>query len=449
MKKLLRKLWKKISSNMILTVYVVSSLLVVGISIGSQIQAKMLIRESEHNFRDRMLESAKRLTLLTTAEELNSYREPADAAKPEWKALRQKLIKYAKDNDVTYAYYMRVIGDKIQFIVDNDLDEETRSGIDTKLEELSSYGDMLPTVEEKAKVTKVGQYAEGWEGLCSAYVLMFNADGSIAAISGVDVNDEHLLKLHSREHWLIIIKLLAFFIVFGSGYFCIKNLNRLVWFKTQEILGLQSAIVYGMATMVESRDAVTGGHVERTQHYLRTLIKGLNKVGLYKEELRKWDTKMMIEASQLHDLGKIAIPDSILNKPGSLTQQEFETMKKHVESGVSIINKMESRTHGADFLGYAKIIIETHHEKWDGSGYPKGLAGRDIPLPGRLMALADAYDTITSNRPYKEAIPPEEAARIIHEGSGSHFDPILVYAFEQVADRFAKIASQPVNGATA
>jgi len=446
MKELLRKLWKIISSNMIVTVYVVSSLLVVGISIWSQWQTATVIDVSERNFSDELLAEAKRLASLATLEELNSYRVPADAQRPEWKALRQKLIAFANDAGVTFAYYLRVEGDKVQYIVDNDLDEKTRSGIDTKPEELSGFIDLTPTlVEGKPKVTQLGEYAEDWPGLISAYVPIFDGDGNIAAICGVDAYDADLLRMHKIERWLIIAKSIAFIIVFGSGVYCIKNLNWVVGVKTQEVFKLKNAIVYGMANMIESRDAVTGGHVERTQHYLRELIGGLNKVGLYQDELRKWDAELMIEASQLHDVGKIAISDSILKKPGSLTPEEFERMKQHVEFGVNILKGMGSETPGANFLRHAKIIIETHHEKWDGSGYPKGLAGRDIPLPGRLMAIADTYDALTSMRPYKDAIPPEDAARIIHEGSGSNFDPVLVYAFEQVADQFASIARRPSN----
>jgi len=147
----------------------------------------------------------------------------------------------------------------------------------------------------------------------------------------------------------------------------------------------------------------------------------------------------MLGSSQLHDVGKIAISDSILKKPGRLTQQEFDSMKKHVEFGIGIIERIESEASGTDFLRYAKIFAEAHHEKWDGSGYPNGLAGNKIPLPGRLMAIADVYDALTSTRPYKEAFSHEEATRIIRKGRGKHFDPVLVDAFELVADKFASI----------
>ncbi|MDR2562120.1 MAG: HD domain-containing protein [Holophagales bacterium] len=445
MKELLRRFGKYVSRNLMMIVYFSAGFAVIGISIYSQRQMVTVINSSEHNFRDKLIADAKRLAPLATLEELNNYRVPADAQRPEWKALRQKLIEFAEDAEVKYAYYLRVEGDKVQYIVDNDLDENTRSGIDTEPEELSTYIDIKPTLEGEACVSQLGEYAKDWPGLVSAYVPLFDDNGRVAAICGVDVDDRNLLEMHAMERWLIVIKTLAFIILYVSGVFCIGGLNKMVEIKIREVVKLQNAIMHGVANMVESRDSGTGEHIERTQHYLRALIDSLSKMGLYQKEMKEWDIELMIESSQLHDVGKIAISDSILNKPGSLTTEEFEIMKKHVESGITIIERIEQDAYGTDFLRYAKIIAQTHHEKWDGSGYPKGLAGSDIPLPGRLMAIADMYDALTSSRSYKDPYPSEEAARIIREGRGTHFDPVLVDAFEQVADRFASIARRPSN----
>jgi putative two-component system response regulator len=216
-----------------------------------------------------------------------------------------------------------------------------------------------------------------------------------------------------------------------------ENLQKLVAEKTGKVLELQSAILKTVADLVESRDNVTGGHVERTQHGLKVLIEGLEDLGLYREQMEGWDKDLMLQSSQLHDVGKIAIADSILNKPGRLTTEEFEEIKRHAALGVEIIERIESETRDSDFLKYAKVFAGTHQEKWDGSGYPNGLAGEDIPLQGRLMAIADVYDALVSDRPYKKAFSHEEAVQIILDGKGTHFDPVLVDVFEQVADQFS------------
>jgi len=219
-----------------------------------------------------------------------------------------------------------------------------------------------------------------------------------------------------------------------------ENLQRLVEEKTRDVLKLQNAILRGMADIVEGRDDATGGHIARTQRFLAELIGGLDAMGLYREDMQGWDMDLVIESSQLHDVGKIAVPDSILKKPGPLAKGEFEEMKKHVEHGVGIIERIESEVPGSDFLRYAKVFAKTHHEKWDGSGYPDGLAGGAIPLAGRLMAVADVYDALTSRRPYKAPFPHGEAARIVLGEGGRHFDPTLVEVFGRVADRFALAA---------
>ena len=215
-----------------------------------------------------------------------------------------------------------------------------------------------------------------------------------------------------------------------------ENLHTMVMEKTGKILELQSAILGTVADLVESRDSATGGHVARTQYGLKAMIDKLKESGLYQEQMKEWDIDLMLQSSQLHDVGKIAIADSILKKPAPLTREEFEEMKKHAMLGVHIIERIGREAPDSDFLTYAKVFAGTHHERWDGSGYPNGLAGEDIPLPGRLMAIVDVYDALIFNRPYKEAFSHEEAVRIILEGRGRHFDPVLVDVFEQVAGRF-------------
>jgi putative two-component system response regulator len=215
-----------------------------------------------------------------------------------------------------------------------------------------------------------------------------------------------------------------------------ENLQQMVEEKTGKVLELQDALLKTVADLVESRDDITGGHVARTQHGLAVLVAALDDLGLCRDQMEGWDIPLLLQSSQLHDVGKISISDQVLNKPGKLTPEEFDEMKLHATFGVKIIEKMESLTAESDFLKYAKIFAGTHHEKWDCSGYPCGIAGEDIPLQGRLMAIADVYDALVSDRPYKKAFSHEQAVTIIMEGKGTHFDPVLTDVFEQVADQF-------------
>jgi putative two-component system response regulator len=216
------------------------------------------------------------------------------------------------------------------------------------------------------------------------------------------------------------------------------NLQKMVDEKTKTVLELQDAILKTVANLVESRDDITGGHIERTQQGVAILVEALRNHPVFGEEVADWDLKLLLQSSQLHDVGKIAISDRILQKPGKLEPEEFEEMKKHTSFGVQIIEQIEASTSTSDFLKYAKIFAGTHHEKWNGSGYHHGLAGEDIPLQGRIMALADVYDALTSARPYKKAFSHEEAIRIIQEGKGTQFDPALTDIFIEVMNNAKK-----------
>jgi putative two-component system response regulator len=208
--------------------------------------------------------------------------------------------------------------------------------------------------------------------------------------------------------------------------------------KTKTILKLQNKILAAMAEMVEGRDGTTGDHITNTQRYLKSLLSAAINAGLWPEQTSQWDIEQLVQSSQLHDVGKISISDSVLKKPGKLTEEEFWEMKQHVRFGIGFIERLEDGEEDSRFLGYAKIFAAFHHEKWDGSGYPHGFSGENIPLLGRMMAIADVYDALTSERPYKKAFSHAEAVRIITEGKGTHFDPALVNLFEEVAGTFRR-----------
>jgi len=218
------------------------------------------------------------------------------------------------------------------------------------------------------------------------------------------------------------------------------NLESKVRDKTLEVFTLQNAVLAIVAELVEFRDKQTGGHISRTQLYLKALTDAIIREGLYSEEISKWDMDFFLPSAQLHDVGKIGISDTILNKPGRLTPEEFEIMKTHVIIGVDAVEKIMRMTDEHAFLRHAFLIVGTHHEKWDGSGYPLRLKGNKISLEGRLMAIADVYDALISKRPYKRAFSCEEAGDLIISGAGTHFDPVLVEVFKKVEGKFKEVS---------
>ena len=221
------------------------------------------------------------------------------------------------------------------------------------------------------------------------------------------------------------------------------NLEIKVREKTAEIFSLQNAVLATVSDLVESRDEFTGKHISRTQLFLQALIEDIiSAEGEYAEEINTWNMDFLLPSAQLHDVGKIAISDVVLNKPSKLTPEEFEIMKTHVTVGVELVKKIISETKKHAFLNHALLFAGAHHEKWDGSGYPAGLKGDKIPLEGRLMAIADVYDALISERPYKKALTHEKACEIIVEGAGSHFDPVLIEVFKRVKDEFKKITNE-------
>ena len=222
----------------------------------------------------------------------------------------------------------------------------------------------------------------------------------------------------------------------GELAYITGNLQNLVNEKAGKVVALQNAILKMMADFVEFRDNATAGHAERTQNGVKILIDELNARGLFQDTIGTWDLFLILQSAQLHDIGKIAIVDQILRKPGPLTKDEFNEMKKHTSCGLEMIERIEASTGESELLNHAKIFALTHHEKWDGTGYPRGLCGGAIPLEGRIMAIVDVYDALVSERPYKKAFTHEEAVQIILDGKNTQFDPVLIDLFKDISGRF-------------
>jgi response regulator RpfG family c-di-GMP phosphodiesterase len=210
--------------------------------------------------------------------------------------------------------------------------------------------------------------------------------------------------------------------------------------RARELAMVQEATIESMSSLVETRDPETGGHIKRTQNYIALLAQYLKKQPRFGALLDDETIDLLCKSAPLHDIGKVGVSDQILLKPGKLTAEEFEQMKKHTAYGRDAILSAERKLGNISFLRLAREIAYTHHEKWDGSGYPEGLEGDHIPVAGRLMALADAYDALTSKRVYKSQLPHEEAVQIILEGKESHFDPDIVDAFLALKENFRQIS---------
>jgi putative two-component system response regulator len=213
--------------------------------------------------------------------------------------------------------------------------------------------------------------------------------------------------------------------------------------RTHEVQVVQDVTIMAMASLAETRDNETGNHIRRTQNYVRALAKKLASHPRFAATLDDATIEMLHKSAPLHDIGKVGIPDSVLLKPGKLTPEEFEVMKTHTTLGRDAILAAEKLIDApSSFLRLAREIATYHQEKWDGSGYPEGLAGEAIPFSARLMAIADVYDALISQRVYKPPLPREKAVAIIREGSGRHFDPDMVNAFLEVEAEFAAIAER-------
>ncbi|MGE5516875.1 MAG: two-component system response regulator [Bacteroidota bacterium] len=211
--------------------------------------------------------------------------------------------------------------------------------------------------------------------------------------------------------------------------------------RTEEVMAIQDVTILAMASLAETRDLETGNHIRRTQFYIKALATRLRNHPRFAAHLDDATIDMLFKSAPLHDIGKVGIPDRILLKPGRFTPEEFEIMKTHTVLGRDAIAHAErSLGSNVEFLTLAKEIAYSHQEKWDGSGYPLGLKGDDIPLSARLMAVADVYDALISRRVYKESMPHEKAVIIMTEGRGSHFDPDVLDAFLDIQDEFRAIA---------
>ena len=242
--------------------------------------------------------------------------------------------------------------------------------------------------------------------------------------------------LLARVNTHLALKATADFLRDKSAY-----LEREVALRTLEVQAIQDVTIMAMTSLAETRDNETGNHIRRTQLYVKALAERLRNHPRFEAVLNERMIELLYKSAPLHDIGKIGIPDSILLKPGKLTVEEFEVMKTHTTLGRKAIEDAERRLGmRVAILSVSKEIAYSHQEKWDGSGYPQGLAGDQIPVSARLMAVADVYDALINKRVYKAAFSHDQACSTIVKGKGTHFDPDMVDAFVDIAEDFRSIA---------
>ena len=244
------------------------------------------------------------------------------------------------------------------------------------------------------------------------------------------------------EMWMRLV-VICLFMIFGSHVqFTINKRKKAEMDLLESYRKLQNArmgTILGLAKLAEYRDEGTGAHLERIREYAKLLAEALAKNPKYAGHITPEYVDDIYQSSILHDIGKVGIPDAVLLKPAKLSDEEFDVIKRHTTLGGDAINAIEAKIEGKSFLALGKEIAYNHHEKWDGSGYPRGLSRDDIPLSARIIALADVYDALTTRRLYKEAFSHKRSRQMIVELKGTHFDPQVVDVFLALEDEFNRI----------
>ncbi len=305
------------------------------------------------------------------------------------------------------------------------------------LDWLVQVGDEIPVTDAKISILKEFAFIGG---LLLLYVL--NVIFSYARNLNLFFNNENRVLANATAGDLNGVVTVSSNDEFGVMAHHTNLMIETLLKRTQELQRTQDVTIMSLASLAETRDNETGAHIRRTQRYVRALAEQLRDHPGFSGELDDESIELLYKSAPLHDIGKVGIPDRILLKAGKLDAEEFTIMKTHAELGGEALKVAEEGLGSTSFLKYAREIANTHHEKWNGKGYPKGLKGNEIPIAGRLMAVADVYDALISKRVYKEAFSHQKAMDILREGRGEHFDPDVLDALLAIEPEFVKIAKE-------
>ena len=419
----------------------------------------------------------------------------------EYNFIKSHLYKIRESSpDVRYIYVYKIMEDGCHVIFDLDTPEVLGSEPGTVEKFDESFKKYLPTLLSGGEIEPIiTDDTYGW--LLTVYVPVRDSNGITRCYAAVDVSMDEI-RIQAGEYLkeiaiifaliLLVIILTDFYLIrnylitpikeitksaevfafnngdnFEKGLELIQNLKihtgdeienlyhaflkmmgdtvrytKDLRSKNDTIAKMQNALIMTLADLVESRDENTGQHIRKTAAYVKIILDEMEREGVYKDELTEKFAANVYDSAPLHDIGKIAVPDAILNKPGKLTKEEFDIMKKHTTAGGKILSSIIEVVPESHYLEEAINLATYHHERWDGKGYPIGLSGENIPLSARIMAIADVFDALVSKRSYKDGFPLDKAMNIIVEESGTHFDPQLVKVFVAAKDRVYQVAKE-------
>lgn len=434
------------------------------------------------------------------AEKVDEYIEKGESA--EGYIETEEMLYRLKDSspDIEYVYVYKIMEDGCHVVFDLDSDGIEGSEPGEVVEFDESFSEYIPSLLAGGEVEPiVSNDTYGW--LLTVYKPVYDKNGVCQCYAAADISMELLSTYGYGFIARLISMLLGFFVLilavgtwlvnnnlilpvntmaYCAGAFAYnsdeareKGVERLkeldihtgdeienlyhaflktteesmqyvsdIQHHTETISKMQNGLIMVLADMVESRDKCTGDHVRKTAAYAKIIMDEMKKRGFYKDQMTDEFIQDVVNAAPLHDIGKIYISDVILNKPGKLTDEEFEIMKSHTYLGSTIIDRAIDMVPESGYLEEAKNLSEYHHEKWNGKGYPHGISGEDIPLSARIMAVADVFDALVSRRSYKEPFTFEKAMSIIREDAGTHFDPLVAEAFLGAEDRVRKVAEE-------
>ena len=423
---------------------------------------------------------------------IDEYLEKGESVKGYAETKEKLEMLRSTHSDVEYVYVYRIEKDGCHVIFDLDTEDTPGGKIGDVVEFDEDFKQYVPDLIKGRKVEPFISYgAFGW--LLTSYQPVYNSSGDIVCYAAADISMNDISDILKRFLAQLISLFIGFFIViiaislwfvksnillpvntmaycagdfaFNSGEDLeeyIEQLKKLdirtgdeienlylafvktttdtlkyvedIKEKNETISKMQNGLIMVLADMVESRDKCTGDHVRKTAAYAKIIMNQMKKDGMYQEELNDEFIANVINAAPLHDIGKIHVSDVLLNKPSRLTDEEYELMKKHTTLGSEIIDRAIEMVPDSVYLEEAKNLSEYHHEKWNGTGYPNGIKGEEIPLSARIMAVADVFDALVSRRSYKEPFPVEKAIDIIKKDAGTHFDPLIAKAFVEAED---------------